>query len=132
MQDLSDLFMLVRKSLSRYVEDVELESFDTSTSTEGEHTPTPSPQIPQTYIEYEATLQELISQQKWSQAIHHIRNYKRVVLLSSSNPNISLLSPDSDPKMTDEILTILNCYSKQTIRDRNGKNLNLKKQNLFF
>ncbi|KAL5290083.1 FRY family protein [Megaselia abdita] len=118
MQDLTDLFMLVRNSLSRYVDAAELESFDTSTSTEGEHTPTPSPNRPQTYIEYENTLQELISVQKWSQAIDHIRSYKRVSLLSSSNPNISLLSPDSDPRMTDEVLTILSCYSQQIIRDR--------------
>lgn len=121
MQDLTDLFMIIRNSLSRYVDAAELESFDTSTSTEGEHTPTPSPNMPQTYIEYEATLQDLISSQKWSQAIYHIRSYKRVSLLSSSNPNISLLSPDSDPRMTDEVLTILNSYSQQIIRDRSGK-----------
>ncbi|EAU77987.1 AGAP012775-PA, partial [Anopheles gambiae str. PEST] len=42
MQDLSNLYLSVRGALLRCIDDAEMESLDTSTSTEGENTPTPS------------------------------------------------------------------------------------------
>ncbi|GBP15501.1 Protein furry [Eumeta japonica] len=63
MHDISDLYALVRDALVRSISEADLENLDTSTSTEGEHTPTPSPGIPMSNEEFETTLQELIDVQ---------------------------------------------------------------------
>ena len=60
MQDLSKTFISIRGAILRSIDDAEMDSLDTSTSTEGENTPTPSPIIPMTNSEFENTLIELI------------------------------------------------------------------------
>ena len=91
MYDVSELYILVRGALLRCIDDAELESLDTSTSTEGESTPTPSPGLPMSNTEFENSLYELIDGQKWSAAISHVRQFKRI----SRRTHASLWLPDS-------------------------------------
>jgi len=120
MQDMSELFMLVRGAVLRCIDDAELESLDTSTSTEGEHTPTPSPGLPMNNSEFETSLNELIDAQKWSSAITQVRQFKRISQLTSSNPNISILTAGNfDSRVADELSIILNIYSQKIIKDGN-------------
>ena len=123
MQDISDLYALVRDALVRSVSEAELESLDTSTSTEGEHTPTPSPGLPMTQEEFETSLQELIEAQKWSAAISHVRQFKRISQLTSSNPNLTIFSYNNlDSRLKfDEMTIILNAYAQNIMKDRAGK-----------
>ncbi|XP_055383655.1 protein furry isoform X2 [Condylostylus longicornis] len=120
MQDMSELYMLVRGALLRCIDDAELESLDTSTSTEGEHTPIPSPGLPMSNSEFETSLNELIDGQKWSLAIKHVRQFKRISQLTASNPNINILTAGNfDNRVADELSIILNIYSHKIINDRN-------------
>uniref|UniRef100_A0A0A1XLA6 Protein furry n=1 Tax=Zeugodacus cucurbitae TaxID=28588 RepID=A0A0A1XLA6_ZEUCU len=121
MHDISDLYALVRDALVRSVSESELESFEAaSTSTEGEHTPTPSPGIPMTSEEFETTLQELIESQKWSVAITHVRQYKRISQMTASNPNLTIFSYNNlDSRLKfDEMSIILNAYAQSIMKDR--------------
>lgn len=123
MHDISDLYALVRDALVRSISETELETLDTSTSTEGEHTPTPSPGIPMTQEEFETTLQELIDAQKWSTAITHVRQYKRITQMSGSNLNLTIFSyTNLDNRLKyDEMSIILNAYAQCIMKDRQGK-----------
>ncbi|XP_050332933.1 protein furry isoform X2 [Bactrocera neohumeralis] len=121
MHDISDLYALVRDALVRSVSEAELESFEAaSTSTEGEHTPTPSPGIPMTSEEFETTLQELIEAKKWSVAITHVRQYKRISQMTASNPNLTIFSYNNlDSRLKfDEMSIILNAYAQSIMKDR--------------
>ncbi|XP_054735462.1 protein furry-like [Anastrepha obliqua] len=121
MHDISDLYALVRDALVRSVSEAELECFEAaSTSTEGEHTPTPSPGIPMTSEEFEVTLQELIESQKWSVAITHVRQYKRISQMTASNPNLTIFSYSNlDNRLKfDEMSIILNAYAQSIMKDR--------------
>lgn len=123
MHDISDLYALVRDALVRSISEAELETLDTSTSTEGEHTPTPSPGIPMTNDEFESALHELIDAQKWSSAIAHVRQYKRITQLTGSNLNLTLFSyTNLDNRLKyDEMSIILNAYAQSIMKDRHGK-----------
>ena len=123
MHDISDLYALVRDALVRSISETELETLDTSTSTEGEHTPTPSPGIPMSQEEFETTLQELIDAQKWSSAITHVRQYKRISQMTSSNLNLTIFSyTNLDNRLKyDEMSIILNAYAQSIMKDRHGK-----------
>ncbi|XP_046808225.1 protein furry isoform X3 [Lucilia cuprina] len=120
MHDISDLYALVRDALVRSISETELETLDTSTSTEGEHTPTPSPGIPMTNEEFETALQELIDAQKWSTAITHVRQYKRITQMTSSNLNLTIFSyTNLDNRLKyDEMSIILNAYAQSIMKDR--------------
>ncbi|XP_037818190.1 protein furry isoform X4 [Lucilia sericata] len=120
MHDISDLYALVRDALVRSISETELETLDTSTSTEGEHTPTPSPGIPMTNEKFETTLQELIDAQKWSTAITHVRQYKRITQMTSSNLNLTIFSyTNLDNRLKyDEMSIILNAYAQSIMKDR--------------
>ncbi|XP_037907815.1 protein furry isoform X6 [Hermetia illucens] len=125
LQDMSDAYVAIRGALLRSIDDAEMESLDTSTSTEGEHTPTPSPGIPLTNAEFENALCELIDNQKWSSAITHVRQFKRMSQLSGSNLNLTIvgagmlsLSGSYDSHSNDELSTILNIYAQRLIRDK--------------
>lgn len=123
VQDISDLYTLVRDALVRSISEVDLETLDTSTSTEGEHTPTPSPGIPMSQEEFETTLQELIEAQKWSAALAHVRQYKRVSQMTGSNLNLTIFSyTNLDNRLKyDEMSIILNAYAQRIMKDRQGK-----------
>lgn len=123
MHDISDLYALVRDALVRSISETELETLDTSTSTEGEHTPTPSPGIPMSQEEFEVTLQELIDAQKWSSAITHVRQYKRISQMTASNLNLTIFSyTNLDNRLKyDEMSIILNAYAQSIMKDRHGK-----------
>lgn len=92
---------------------------------EGEHTPTPSPGIPIPIDEYESILQELIDAQKWSAAILHVRQYKRLTQMVTSNSNINTIFNYNNSTETrfkfDEVTIILNTYAQNIIKDRQGK-----------
>lgn len=62
MEDLSQLYLSIRGTILRSIDDVEMESLDTST--EGENTPTPSP-LPMNNNEFEGTLIDLIEKQRF-------------------------------------------------------------------
>lgn len=112
----------MRDALVRSVSEAELETLESSTSTEGEHTPTPSPGIPMTSEEFETALHELIDGQKWSSAISHVRQYKRVSQLTSSNLNLTIFSyTNLDNRLKyDEMSIILNAYAQSIMKDRQG------------
>ncbi|XP_037037722.1 protein furry isoform X7 [Bradysia coprophila] len=125
MEDLSMNYLAVRGALLRCIDDVDVESLDTSTSTEGEVTPTPSPGIPMSKSEYENVLIELIDGQKWSAAISHVRQHKKLSSMSSLNLLVgpsSLLGVTSTHEhtlgLTDDLSLILTCYSQRLIKDR--------------
>lgn len=128
MEDLSMNYLAVRGALLRCIDDVDIESLDTSTSTEGEITPTPSPGIPMSNAEYENVLIELIDGQKWSAAILHVRQHKKLSSMSSLNLLVGPTSligvtsaHDHSLGLTDDLSLILNAYSQRMIKDRNGK-----------
>lgn len=62
MEDLSQLYLSIRGTILRSIDDVEMESLDTST--EGENTPTPSPLL-MNNNEFEGTLIDLIEKQRF-------------------------------------------------------------------
>lgn len=64
MQDFSQNYGSIKSAILRSIDDVEMESLDTSTSTEGENTPTPSPGLPMNNCEFENTLIDLIDKQR--------------------------------------------------------------------
>jgi hypothetical protein len=64
MQDMSDTFVSVRGALLQSIDDAELESLDTSTSTEGENTPIASP-LPMNASDFESTIYELVDKQRF-------------------------------------------------------------------
>uniref|UniRef100_A0A1A9ZKK1 Protein furry n=1 Tax=Glossina pallidipes TaxID=7398 RepID=A0A1A9ZKK1_GLOPL len=121
MHDISDLYALVRDALVRSVSEAELETLDTSNSTtEGEHTPTPSPGLPMSNDEFESTLQELIDAKKWLAAITHVRQYKRITQMTASNPNLTIFAYSNlDTRLKfDEMSIILNTYAQNIMKDR--------------
>ncbi|KAL9906690.1 microtubule binding protein furry isoform 3-T3 [Glossina fuscipes fuscipes] len=121
MHDISDLYALVRDALVRSVSEAELEILDTSNSTtEGEHTPTPSPGLPMSNDEFESTLQELIDGKKWLAAITHVRQYKRISQMTTSNPNLTIFAYSNlDTRLKfDEMSIILNTYAQNIMKDR--------------
>ncbi|KAH8406857.1 hypothetical protein KR222_008787, partial [Zaprionus bogoriensis] len=120
MQDISDLYALVRDALVRCTSEAELECLESSTSTEGEHTPTPSPGLPMTPEEFEASLHEHIDLQRWSSAISHVRQYRRVSTLNAGDQSLTIFSYgnlDSRLKF-DEMSIILNAYAHSIMKDR--------------
>lgn len=129
MEDLSLNYVAVRGALLRCIDDADIESLDTSTSTEGEITPTPSPGIPMSKGEYENVLIELIDGQKWSAAILHVRQHKKLSSMSSLNllvgPSsligVTSSTHDHSLGLTDDLSLILNVCSQRLIRDRSGK-----------
>lgn len=123
MQDISDLYALVRDALVRCTSESELDCLESSTSTEGEHTPTPSPGLPMTPEEFEASLHEHIDLQRWSSAISHVRQYRRVSTLNAGDQSLTIFSYgnlDSRIKF-DEMSIILNAYAHSIMKDRSGK-----------
>lgn len=133
MEDLSKLFTSARGALLRCIDDADMESFDTSTSTEGDITPTPSPGLPLTNFEFESNLYDLIDNQKWPLAITHVRQHKQLSSMSCLNfqldapplVGVSTSLNDDDHHQSngpaDDMSFILNVYSQRLIKDRNGK-----------
>ncbi|XP_064544555.1 protein furry isoform X5 [Drosophila montana] len=120
MHDISDLYALVRDALVRCTSEAELDCLESSTSTEGEHTPTPSPGLPMTHEEFEASLHEHIDRQCWTSAISHVRQYRRVSTLSAGDQSLTILTYgnlDSRIKF-DEMSIILNAYAHSLMKDR--------------
>ncbi|XP_060657765.1 protein furry isoform X8 [Drosophila nasuta] len=120
MHDISDLYALVRDALVRCTTEAEIDCLESSTSTEGEHTPTPSPGLPMTQEEFEASLHEHIGLQRWSSAISHVRQYRRVSTLNAGDQSLTIFSYgniDSRIKF-DEMTIILNAYAHSIMKDR--------------
>lgn len=66
MQNFSDAFLSIKGAILQSIDDVELESLDTSTSTEGENsTPIASPlPLPMNKCDFESTIFELVDKQR--------------------------------------------------------------------
>lgn len=127
MEDLSDMFTSARGALLRCIDDAELESLDTSTSTDGDATPTPSPGLPMSTVDFENNLFELIDNQRWSAAIAHVRQHKKMSSTTCLNfelgasPSLSSVSAQLvDDQPIDDLSLILNAYSQRLIKDRTG------------
>lgn len=136
MDDLSHVYADARGALLRCIDDAEMDSLDTSTSTEGEITPTPSPGLPMSSVEFEGLLFTLIDQQKWPAIMQHVRQHKvhaNIATLAawscdSVSPIAVALSTGSEDgnigsasSAIDELSVILNIYSQRLIKDRIGK-----------
>lgn len=137
MDDLSHVYADARGALLRCIDDAEMDSMDTSTSTEGEITPTPSPGLPMSSSEFEGLLFTLIDQQKWPAIMQHVRQHKVhaniATLAAWSGGSMSPIgaaaasSSSEDANLgggngpIDELSVILNIYSQRLIKDRNGK-----------
>ena len=66
MYDMSEEYLKIKGAILRSIDDVELESLDTSTSTEGESTtPTHSSPLPMNTSDFENTIYELIDKQRF-------------------------------------------------------------------
>lgn len=142
MEDLSSTYATVRGALLHCLDDTDMDSLDTSTSTstEGEHTPTrPLP----TMQEFESCLFEMIEKHKWNAAIaltRQFRKYSSTVTLSpvsnfALQPSASTSSCISTPTLTpgfvpyssennwtlDDTSLILMLYAQKLTKDRNGK-----------
>jgi len=63
MNDMSESYTTIKGAILQSIDDAELESLDTSTSTEGESTPTASP-LPMDTSDFEATVYELVDKQR--------------------------------------------------------------------
>ncbi|XP_070136486.1 protein furry isoform X3 [Drosophila bipectinata] len=121
MHDISDLYALVRDALVRYTSEAELDCLESSTSTEGEHTPTPSPGLPMTQEEFEMGLHEHIDLQRWPSAIAHVRQYRRVATLNAAGDQtmtIFTYSSLDNRQKWDEMSVILNAYAHGIMKDR--------------
>lgn len=140
MEDLSTAYGTVRSALSRCIDDADMDSLDTSTSTEGEHTPTH--QLP-SIQEFESCLNEMIDKHKWNSAIaltRQFRKYSSTVTLSpvsnfalqpsssstsciSTSTLTSSLVPHSSENnlVLDDSSLILMIYAQRLIKDRSGK-----------
>lgn len=65
LNDMSEDYLRIKGAILRSIDDVELESLDTSTSTEGESaTPTQSSPLPMNTSDFENTIYELIDKQR--------------------------------------------------------------------
>lgn len=85
MQDYSSVLSGIRGTILRCLDETEYDSLDTSVSTEGESTPTPSPGLPMSYQEFEGMLVELIDNERWGPAISHVKQYKQLSTCSGNN-----------------------------------------------
>jgi len=66
MYDMSEEYLKIKGAILRSIDDVELESLDTSTSTEGESTtPTHSSPLLMNTSDFENTIYELIDKQRF-------------------------------------------------------------------
>lgn len=66
MDDMSESYASIKGAILQSIDDVELESLDTSTSTEGENTtPTASP-LPMSTCDFEGTIYELVDKQRFA------------------------------------------------------------------
>lgn len=136
MEDLSSFYLNVRSALLQSVDDNDIDSLDTSASTEGEHTPNRSMS---TIPEFESCLYEMIEQHKWSSAItltRQFRKYSSTVTLSNFalQPSASTSSCISTPIITsgvvpyslencwtlDDISLILMLYAQRMTKERTG------------
>lgn len=63
MQDMSETYLSIKGALLQSIDDAELESLDTSTSTEGENTPIASP-LPMNASDFENTIYELVDKER--------------------------------------------------------------------
>lgn len=142
MDDISNIYMHVRGALLRCIDDVEMDSLDISTSTEGEHTPTPSPGPQPSAQEFELILNDTIDAQRWSEAITHIRQYRKYsstvtlsptaalelqhsISISSCGPVSTMaLGIGSDNWSFDDVSIILNVYAQRIVKDKYGKKAN--------
>lgn len=140
MEDLSSLYISVRSELQRCIDDADMDSLDTSTSTEGEHTPT---KTMSTGPEFESRLHEMIDKHDWKPAIaltRQFRKYSSTVTLSpvsnfALQPSTSTTSCISTSTLTsglvpyssdnnwvlDDLSLILMLYAQRLTKERTGE-----------
>lgn len=127
MNDLSKMYISVRGAILRSIDETEMESLDTSTSTESENTPTPSP-VPINGNEFETMLIELIDSNRWTAAIHYVKQHKQLsnvtpcfTLASTNLETASSLPKEEDIKSVGDLNIIMDVYSQRLVKDKNGK-----------
>lgn len=64
MQDMSDTYASIKGAILQSIDDAEMESFDTSTSTEGENTTPIASPLPMNANDFENTIYELVDKQR--------------------------------------------------------------------
>lgn len=65
MEDMSETYASIRGAVLQSIDDVELESLDTSTSTEGENTTPIASPLPMNACDFESTIYELVDKQRF-------------------------------------------------------------------
>lgn len=65
MQDMSESFVSIKGAILQSIDDAELESLDTSTSTEGENTTPIASPLPMNVGDFENTIYELVDKQRF-------------------------------------------------------------------
>lgn len=78
MQDMSETFVSIKGAILQSIDDVELESLDTSTSTEENTTPIASP-LPMNVGDFESTIYELVDQQRFVTNSQNCSNLQQIL-----------------------------------------------------
>lgn len=65
MQDMSESYSSIKGAILQSIDDAELESLDTSTSTEGENTTPIASPLPMNASDFESTIYELVDKQRF-------------------------------------------------------------------
>lgn len=64
MHDMSESYLSIKGAILQSIDDAELESLDTSTSTDGENTTPIASPLPMNAGEFESTIYELVDKQR--------------------------------------------------------------------
>lgn len=132
LMDWSQTYMDIRGALLRCIDDAELDSLDTSTSTEGDNTPTASPGLPLSNAEFETTMIDLIDNQKWTVAVTMLKQHKQMYQMTSSNLSLNFGASScltgtiqfDQSTLNEDLSYILSAYSQKLIKDKTGKRFN--------
>lgn len=82
MQDMSDSYISIKGAILQSIDDAEMESFDTSTSTEGENTTPIASPLPMSASDFESTIYELVDKQRFVKDLLRYCDSKESMLLS--------------------------------------------------
>lgn len=141
MEDLSSVYMNVQVAILRYIDDADMDSLDTSISTEGEHTPTQSPGPMPSIQEFESYLNEMIDKHEWDSAVALTRQFRKYSPIVSSSPTLNFglqstsascstssalkfglasYSPENNAMMDDTSI-IMMVYAQRLVKERGGE-----------
>jgi len=118
MQDMSETYLSIKGAILQSIDDAELESLDTSTSTEGENTTPIASPLPMNVSDFESSIYELVDKQRWRTTIQHVKQYKQ---LSESTVYVGSMegSLGDEGKTSDELSIIMNVYAERLTKSKN-------------